>query len=104
MFSSDNTFVMILGILIVLGFITGSVWWVNKLFISNTKDQLVKFVLVIFTSLVALFIIDKTVAFKVSLLDDSMDSQLFDLIKTLTLMIFSYYFGTKNSQKEDKEQ
>jgi hypothetical protein len=104
MFSSDNTFVMILGILIGLGFITGSVWWVNKLFISNTKDQLVKFVLVIFTSLVALFIIDKTVAFKVSLLDDSMDSQLFDLIKTLTLMIFSYYFGTKNSQKEDKEQ
>ena len=104
MFSSDNTFVMSLGILIGLGFITGSVWWVNKLFISNTKDQLVKFVLVIFTSLVALFIIDKTVAFKVSLLDDSMDSQLFDLIKTLTLMIFSYYFGTKNSQKEDKEQ
>jgi hypothetical protein len=103
MFSSDNPFVMILGILIGLGFITGSVWWVNKLFISNTKDQLVKFVLVIFTSLVALFIIDKTVAFKVSLLDDSMDSQLFDLIKTLTLMIFSYYFGTKNSQKEDKE-
>ncbi len=70
---------------------------------SLVKDQLVKFVLVIFTSLVALFIIDKTVAFKVSLLDDSMDSQLFDLIKTLTLMIFSYYFGTKNSQKEDKE-
>lgn len=103
MFSSDNPFVMILGILIGLGFITGSVYWVNKLFISNTKDQLVKFVLIIFTSLVALFIIDKTVAFKVSLLDDSMDSQLFDLIKTLTLMIFSYYFGTKNSQKEDKE-
>ncbi len=103
MFSSDNTFVMILGILIGLGFITGSVWWVNKLFVSNTKDQLVRFVLIIFTSLVALFIIDKTVAFKVSLLDDGMDSQLFDLIKTLTLMIFSYYFGTKNSQKEDKE-
>lgn len=103
MFSSDNPFVMILGILIGLGFIAGSVWWVNKLFISNTKDQLVRFVLIIFTSLVALFIIDKTVAFKVSLLDDGMDSQLFDLIKTLTLMIFSYYFGTKNSQKEDKE-
>lgn len=103
MFSSDNSFVMILGILIGLGFIAGSVWWVNKLFVSNTKDQLVRFVLIIFTSLVALFIIDKTVAFKVSLLDDGMDSQLFDLIKTLTLMIFSYYFGTKNSQKEDKE-
>ncbi len=103
MFSSDNIVIMILGILIGLGFIVGSVYWVNKLFVSNTKDQLVKFVLVIFTSLVALFIVDKVIAFKVHLLDEGMDTQLFDLIKTLTLMIFSYYFGTKNTQKEDKE-
>jgi hypothetical protein len=103
MFSSDNPIIMIFGILIGLGFIIGSVYWVNKLFVTNTKDQLVKFVLVIFTSLVALFIIDKTVAFKVPLLDDGMDNQLFDLIKTLTLMIFSYYFGTKNSSKSEKE-
>lgn len=101
MFSSDNIFVMVFGILIGLGFIMGSVWWINKLFIQNTKDQLVKFVLIIFTSLVALFIVDKTVAFKVPLLSDGMDSQLFDLIKTLTLMIFSYYFGTKNTKSEE---
>jgi hypothetical protein len=103
MFSSDNIVIMILGILIGLGFIVGSVYWVNKLFVSNTKDQLVRFILVIFTSLVALFIIDKVVAFKIHLLPEGMDTQLFDLIKTLTLMIFSYYFGTKNNQKEDKE-
>ena len=103
MFSSDSNFIMLFGILIGLGFIVGSVDWVNKLFVTNTKDQLVKFVLVIFTSLVALFIVDKVVAFKIHLLDEGMDVQLFDLIKTLTLMIFSYYFGTKNSQKEDKE-
>lgn len=100
MFSSDNALVMILGILIGLGFIIGSVWWVNKLFVANTKDQLVRFVLIIFTSLVALFIVDKTVAFKIHLLNDGMDSQLFDLIKTLTLMIFSYYFGTKNKSED----
>jgi hypothetical protein len=76
---------------------------VNKLFASNTKDLLVRFVLVIFTSLVALFIVDKTVAFKIHLLGEEVSGQLFDLIKTLTLMIFSYYFGTKNSQKDDKE-
>ena len=28
------------------------------------------------------------------------DKELFDLIKTLILMIFSYYFGTKNTKKE----
>lgn len=102
MFSSENTFIMILGILLGLFFITGSVYWVNKLFIASTKDQLVRFVLIIFTSLVALFIVDKTVAFKVKLLTSEMDGQLFDLIKTLTLMIFSYYFGTRrNSKSED---
>jgi len=103
MLSSDNDFIMIFGILIGLGFIAGAVYWVNKLFASNTKDLLVRFVLVIFTSLVALFIVDKTVAFKIHLLGEEVSSQLFDLIKTLTLMIFSYYFGTKNSQKDDKE-
>lgn len=101
MFSSDNVFIMILGILLGLFFISGSVYWVNKLFISSTKDQLVRFVLIIFTALVALFIVDKTIAFKVKLLTPEMDSGLFDLIKTLTLMIFSYYFGTKNSRKEE---
>lgn len=103
MFSSDNTIIMIMGILIGLGFIAGSVYWVNKLFVSNTKDQLVKFVLVVFTALVALFIVDKTVAFKVQLLGNELSTQLFDLIKTLTLMIFSYYFGTKNNQREEKD-
>jgi hypothetical protein len=101
MFNSDNNIIMIMGILLGLGFITGAVYWINKLFVQNTKDQLVKFVLIIFTSLVALFIVDKTVAFRVHLLTDTMNNQLFDLIKTLTLMIFSYYFGTKNSKSEE---
>lgn len=104
MFSSDNPIIMIIGILIGLGFIGGSVYWVNKLFVNNTKDQLVKFVLIVFTALVALFIVDKTVAFKVQLLGNELSTQLFDLIKTLTLMIFSYYFGTKNNTKEKDEQ
>ena len=104
MFSSDNPIIMIIGILIGLGFITGSVYWVNKLFVNNTKDQLVRFVLIVFTALVALFIVDKTVAFKVQLLGNELSTQLFDLIKTLTLMIFSYYFGTKNNTKEKDDE
>lgn len=104
MFSSENVFIMIFGIILALTFITGSVYYVNKLFIANTKDQLVRFVLIIFTSLVALFIVDKTIAFKVKLLNAEMDAGLFDLIKTLTLMIFSYYFGTKNSKSSKEEE
>ena len=104
MFSSENVFIMIFGIILALTFITGSVYYVNKLFIANTKDQLVRFVLIIFTALVALFIVDKTIAFKVKLLNAEMDAGLFDLIKTLTLMIFSYYFGTKNSKSSKEEE
>jgi len=94
---------MVVGILIGLGFISGSVYWVNSMFVKNTKDMLVRFVLVVFTALVALFIVDKTVAFKVRLLGPDMSAQLFELIKTLTLMIFSYYFGTKNSENKEDE-
>ena len=100
MFTSENPFIMILGILLSLGFIMFSVWSVNKLFVNSTKDVLVRFILMIFASLVALFIVDKTVAFSVPLLSDQQNNQLFELIKTLTLMIFSYYFGTQKSDKE----
>jgi hypothetical protein len=104
MFSSGNPYIMIAGILIGLGFIAGSVYWVNKMFAKSTKDMLVRFVLAVFTALVALFIVDKTLAFKVQLLGPDLSAQLFDLIKTLTLMIFSYYFGTKNSGSEKEKE
>lgn len=104
MFSSDNSFIMVAGILIGLGFIAGSVYWVNNMFAKNTKDMLVRFVLVVFTALVALFIVDKTIAFKVQLLGPDLSAQLFELIKTLTLMIFSYYFGTKKSGGDSDEE
>jgi hypothetical protein len=54
----------------------------------------------VFTALVCLFVVDKVIAFRIKLLDDATNKELFDLIKTLILMIFSYYFGTKNNSKE----
>jgi len=89
---------MILGIFTALAFIIGSSYFVYTMFAKNTKEILVRFILVIFTSLVALFIVDKTIAWKVSLLSKEQSNQLFDLIRTLVLMIFSYYFGTKESK------
>ena len=44
---------------------------------------------------IALFIVDKVIAWKIKLLSENQNTELFDLIKTLVLMIFSYYFGTK---------
>lgn len=91
---------MVLGILMGLALIISAVYFVNRIFVNQTKDVLVKFVILVFTSLVALFIVDKVIAFKIKLLQDEINTQLFDLIKTLVLMIFSYYFGTKTAEKK----
>ena len=100
MFSYPNLWVMILGILLGLSVIVGGIYFVNKMFVDQTKDVLVRFIILVFTALVCLFIVDKVIAFKIKLLTEENNNQLFDLIKTLILMIFSYYFGTKNNSQE----
>jgi len=104
MFSSEYLWVMISGVLLALGFIIFCVYYVNRLFINETKDVLVRFILMVFAALVGVFIVDKVIAFKIKLLTDEMNTQLFDLIKTLTLMIFSYYFGTQKSTSVKKKK
>ena len=100
MFSYPNIWVMVLAVFSSMAFIIFCVYYVNKLFINETKDVLVRFILLVFASLVGVFIVDKVIAFKINLLSDTQNEQLFDLIKTLTLMIFSYYFGTQKQEKE----
>ena len=97
---SEGGFTMIFGIILGLTIIFGSAYMVYKMFIGNVQDILVRFIVLVFTALVALFIVDKVVAWKVKLLPDEINNQLFDLIKTLVLMIFSYYFGTKTDKKD----
>ena len=102
MFSYPNIWVMILGIVLGLFVIASSVFYVHRLFVKDTKDVLVRFVIMVFTALVALFIVDKVIAFKIKLVNDEQNTELFNLIKTLVLMVFSYYFGTR-SKSEDSE-
>ncbi len=99
MFSSSNEFIMLLGVFSALFFIMFSVHYVNKLFAGETKDLLVRFILLVFAALVGVFIVDKVIAFKIQLLSQEQNTSLFDLIKTLTLMIFSYYFGTQKTKE-----
>lgn len=99
MFSSENQMVMIFAVIMAIGFICLGVYFVNKLFSNSTQDILVRFILMVFASLVGVFIVDKVIAFKISLLSDEQNGELFDLIKTLTLMIFSYYFGSQKGGK-----
>ena len=99
MFSSPHLWVMIMAVMMAMAFITLCVYYVNKLFVNHTKEILVRFILLVFAALVGVFIVDKVIAFKINLLSETQNDQLFDLIKTLTLMIFSYYFGTQKSDK-----
>lgn len=100
MFSAGG-YTMMVGIVLALTLIMTSVFFINRIFVNETKDVLVRFVILVFTALVSLFIVDKVVAFKIKLLPDEQNNQLFDLIKTLVLMIFSYYFGTKTADKKN---
>jgi hypothetical protein len=100
MFSHPSSIVMIFAVIISMLFIAASVYYVNKLFTNHTQDVLVRFILLIFASLVGVFIVDKVVAFKINLLAEKQNEDLFDLIKTLILMIFSYYFGTQKIEKQ----
>lgn len=99
MFSSDNTYIMLLGVTMSVALILLGMYFVNKLFADSTQEILVRFILLVFTALVGVYVADKIIAFKVSLLSEEQDAQLFDLIKTLVLMIFSYYFGSKTHEK-----
>lgn len=98
MFNTGSLLVTSIAVITSMLFIIGCLYFVNKIFLTNTQEILVKFILLVFTALVGVYIIDKVVAFKVPLLDKDQDKDLFELIKTLVLMIFSYYFGSKNSK------
>lgn len=102
MFSSPILAVMIFGVLLALAFIVGLLYYVNKMFANNTQDILVRFILLVFTALVGVWVVDKVIAFKIKLLDEEQGAQLFELIKTLVLMIFSYYFGSQKKVEEKK--
>lgn len=101
MFSYPNLWVMVSGIILGLSIIISSVYFVNKMFVNETKDVLVRFIILVFTALVSLFVVDKVIAFRIKILAEEINKELFDLIKTLILMIFSYYFGTKNKENEN---
>jgi hypothetical protein len=99
MFSSPILSVMISAVVLSILLIVGAVYFVNKMFCNDTQEILVKFILLVFTALVGVYVVDKIIAFRIALLSDAQDKDLFDLIKTLILMIFSYYFGTKQKNE-----
>ena len=77
----------LIGILLAITIIGGSLYGVSKLFVYQTQDILVRFILLIFTTMVALYVVDKVVARNYEFLPEEQNAQLFDLIKTLVLSV-----------------
>ena len=77
------------------------VWYVNKHIGGHLKEKewLTRFVALLLTSLLGLFIVDKLVSWKIQLLSDEMSNGLFELVKNIVLVIFGYQFNA--SKKEE---
>ena len=88
----------IAAIAIGVGIIGGIQWTVRKIFTREKADHkaLTQFVTSMFALIVGVWIADKLIAGpSTELLEGGESSQLLTFIKDITLMIFSYYFGTK---------
>lgn len=97
---SDGGWMMILGVLLSSALIIAFVWYVNNKIpaLLTEKDWLTRFVALLLTALLGLFIVDKLIAFKVSLLTEEMSNGLFDLIKNIVLVVFGYQFNAKDNK------
>jgi len=97
MFSAGG-FTMIFGVLLSCALIVGFVWYVNNKIpaLLTEKDWLTRFVALLLTALLGLFVVDKLIAFKIPLLTEEMSNSLFDLIKNIVLVVFGYQFNANN--------
>jgi len=102
---SEGGWIMILGVLLSLGFICLMVWYVNKHIGGHLREKewLTRYVALLLTALLGLFIVDKLVSFKIQLLTEEMSNGLFELVKNIVLIIFGYQFNAGSKEKENKE-
>ena len=98
---SAGGWMMILGVLLSLGFIALAVWYVNKMIDTQLEEKqwLTRFISLLLTAFLGLFIVDVLVSWKVQLLNDNMRNSLFELIKNVVLVVFGYQFNSANKNK-----
>ena len=98
---SEGGLVMVFGVILSLGFIALSVWYVNKMIDSQLEEKqwLTRFISLLLAAFLGLFIVDIIVSWKVKLLSDEMRNGLFELIKNVVLVVFGYQFNNKKEVK-----
>jgi uncharacterized protein YacL len=98
---SEGGLIMVLGVLLSLGFVALSVWYVNKMIDTQLEEKqwLTRFISLLLAAFLGLFIVDVLVSWKVQLLSDQMRNSLFELIKNVVLVVFGYQFNSGNKNK-----
>jgi hypothetical protein len=96
---------MILGVILSLFCVGLLVWYINSKISGalSQKEWLTRFVAIMLSCFLGLFLVDKMVSFKTPLLSESMSDSLFELIKNIVLIVFGYQFHTAELNKENKE-
>ena len=97
---SEGGIIMVFGVVLSLGFICLSVWYVNKMIDTQLEEKqwLTRFISLLLAAFLGLFVVDVLVSWKIKLLNDEMRTSLFELIKNIVLVVFGYQFN--NNKKE----
>ena len=96
MYHSDS-WLMIVGVALSLFLIGGLVWYVNSV-IPKALDErqwLTRFVALVLTVFLGVFVADLVVSWDVQLLSNELRVGLFELIKSIVLVVFGYQFGAR---------
>lgn len=101
-----NEYTMILGVALSISVVALLVWYVNSI-IPQTLGQrewLTRFVALVLTVFLGVFVADVMVSWDVQLMSDDLRRGLFDLIKSIVLVVFGYQFGAKATAGDDKPE
>ena len=101
MYQTDH-WLMVLGVALSLSLIVLLVWYVNSV-IPKTLDErqwLTRFVALVLTVFLGVFVADLVVSWDVQLLSNELRVGLFELIKSIVLVVFGYQFGARGQAQE----
>lgn len=94
---------MVVGVVLSLGLIGGLVWYVNSVIPKSLDERqwLTRFVALVLTVFLGVFVADLVVSWDVQLLSEQLRLGLFDLIKSIVLVVFGYQFGARGAGPTD---
>ena len=101
-----DTWVMVAGVVLSIAVVALLVWYVNSI-IPQTLGQrewLTRFVALVLTVFLGIFTADVMVSWDVQLMSDDLRRGLFDLIKSIVLVVFGYQFGARSSSAEQDDK